>query len=48
LSDEEIEKMIKEAESNAEEDKKIRELVDAKKPSRSNYSLIRKRGCRCW
>ena len=30
LSDEEIEKMIKEAESNAEEDKKIRELVDAK------------------
>ena len=30
LSDDEIEKMIKEAESNAEEDKKIRELVDAK------------------
>ena len=30
LSDEEIEKMIKEAESNAEEDKKIREIVDAK------------------
>ena len=30
LSDEEIEKMIKEAESNAEEDKKIRDLVDAK------------------
>ena len=30
LSDEEIEKMIKEAESSAEEDKKIRELVDAK------------------
>ena len=30
LSDEEIENMIKEAETNAEEDKKIRELVDAK------------------
>ena len=30
LSDDEIDKMIKEAESNAEEDKKIRELVDAK------------------
>lgn len=47
LSDEEIEKMIKEAESNAEEDKKIRELVDAKKPSGSNYSLSRKGGYRC-
>jgi molecular chaperone DnaK len=47
LSDEEIEKMIKEAESNAEEDKKIRELVDAKKPSGSNYSLSRKGNYRC-
>ena len=30
LSDDEIEKMIKEAEANAEADKKVRELVDAK------------------
>jgi len=45
LSDEEIENMIKEAETNAEEDKKIRELVDAKKPGRSNYPFCRKRNC---
>ena len=30
LSDDEIENMIKEAEANAEDDKKVRELVDAK------------------
>ena len=47
LSDEEIEKMIKEAESNAEEDKKNQRAGRCKKPSRSNYSLSRKGNYRC-
>ena len=39
LSDDEIENMIKEAEANAEADKKVRELVDAKKSSRGHYTF---------
>ena len=35
LSDEDIEKMIKEAEANAESDKKIKDLVDAKNEAES-------------
>ena len=42
LSDEEIEAMIKEAEQNAEEDKKKRELVDAKNNAESSILSIEK------
>ena len=34
LSEEEINNMVKDAEKHAEEDKKVKELVDAKKSSR--------------
>ena len=48
LSDDEIETMIKEAESNAEEDKQKRELVEAKKPRGSLNTFCRKRSGRRW
>ena len=42
LSDDEIEKMIKEAEAHAEEDKKKRELVDARNHAESSILSIEK------
>ena len=42
LTDAEIESMIKDAEANAEEDKKKRELVDAKNSAESQIHMIRK------
>ncbi len=42
LSDEEIERMVKEAEKHAEEDKKKRELVDAKNNAESSILSIEK------
>jgi molecular chaperone DnaK len=42
LTDAEIESMIKDAEANAEEDKKKRELVDAKNSAEGQIHMIRK------
>jgi molecular chaperone DnaK len=42
LTDAEIESMIKDAEANAEEDKKKRELVDAKNSAENQIHMIRK------
>ena len=43
LSKEEIEKMVKEAEANKEEDKKKRESVDAEKSSRYSFCILLKK-----
>jgi molecular chaperone DnaK len=42
LSDEEIQKMIKEAEANAEDDKKARELIELKNNAESTLHQLRK------
>lgn len=42
LSDEEIEKMVKDAELHAEEDKKLRESVDAKNTAESTINMAEK------
>ncbi len=42
LSEEEIQRMVKDAEANAEEDKKLRELVDVRNKADSTIHLVKK------
>jgi molecular chaperone DnaK len=42
LSDDEIQRMIKDAEDNAEVDKKVRELIDAKNTSEAQLHMMKK------